>query len=99
MSVLDVAGASVAITALLAGKCVGLPLAILTIGVTASNLVQVLTWGGLRGGILEALALSLQEGNERAIVITLTYVVVVFSLPVQGLSIGKVVRRLVPCSG
>lgn len=59
---------------------------------------QVLTWGGLRGGISVALALSLPAGNERAIVITLTYVVVVFSILVQGLSIGKVVRRLVPCS-
>jgi len=59
---------------------------------------QVLTWGGLRGGISVALALSLPAGNERAIVITLTYLVVVFSILVQGPSIGKVVQRLVPCS-
>lgn len=58
---------------------------------------QVLTWGGLRGGISVALALSLPSGTERDIVVTMTYIVVVFSILVQGLSIGRVVRRLVPC--
>lgn len=56
---------------------------------------QVLTWGGLRGGISVALALSLPLGSERDIVVTLTYVVVIFSILVQGLSIGKVVRKVV----
>ncbi len=60
---------------------------------------QVLTWGGLRGGISVALALSLPLGSERDIVVALTYVVVVFSILVQGLSIGNVVRKVVPCSG
>jgi CPA1 family monovalent cation:H+ antiporter len=57
---------------------------------------QVLTWGGLRGGISVALALSLPTGAERDIVVALTYMVVVFSILVQGLTIGKVVRRTVP---
>ncbi|MGZ5888144.1 MAG: cation:proton antiporter [Ramlibacter sp.] len=60
---------------------------------------QVLTWGGLRGGISVALALSLPEGPERDMLVTITYVVVVFSVLVQGLSIEKLVRRLVPCTG
>lgn len=58
---------------------------------------QVLTWGGLRGGISVALALSLSTGPERDTVVTLTYIVVVFSILVQGLSIGRLVRKLVPC--
>ncbi len=54
--------------------------------------LKVLTWGGLRGGISVALALSLPSGPERDLVLALTYAVVVFSILVQGLSIGKLVR-------
>ncbi|BAN34545.1 Na+/H+ antiporter [Sulfuricella denitrificans skB26] len=56
--------------------------------------LQVLTWGGLRGGISVALALSLPSGPQRDVVLALTYAVVVFSILVQGLSIGKVVRSV-----
>jgi CPA1 family monovalent cation:H+ antiporter len=59
---------------------------------------QVLTWGGLRGGISVALALSLPESAERDTLVTITYVVVVFSVLVQGLTIEKLVRRLVRCT-
>ncbi len=54
---------------------------------------RVLTWGGLRGGISVALALSLPEGPERVTLLALTYCVVIFSILAQGLTIGKVVRR------
>lgn len=56
---------------------------------------QVLTWGGLRGGISVALALSLPVGPQRETLLALTYCVVVFSILVQGLTIGRLVKRVV----
>ena len=52
--------------------------------------ITILTWGGLRGGISVALALSLPVGPERNAVVTITYAVVVFSILVQGLTINRV---------
>ncbi len=57
--------------------------------------VAIMTWGGLRGGISVALALSLPAGNERKIVLAVTYIIVIFSILVQGLTVGRVVRRVV----
>jgi len=54
--------------------------------------VRILTWGGLRGGISVALALSLPAGPERELILVMTYVVVVFSILVQGLTIGRLLR-------
>lgn len=59
---------------------------------------KVLTWGGLRGGISVALVLQLPTGSERDILLALTYAVVVFSILVQGLSVGKVARSICPPS-
>jgi CPA1 family monovalent cation:H+ antiporter len=61
--------------------------------------VRLLTWGGLRGGISVALALSLPvraagaEVPEREVILVITYVVVVFSVLVQGLTMGPLTRR------
>lgn len=57
--------------------------------------VRALTWGGLRGGISIALALSLPNGAERELIIAATYCVVVFSVLVQGLTFAKLVERIV----
>ena len=57
--------------------------------------VTIMTWGGLRGGISVALALSLPAGHEREIVLAVTYIVVVFSILAQGLTLQRVVRGLV----
>ncbi|AIZ65454.1 sodium:proton antiporter (plasmid) [Hymenobacter sp. DG25B] len=56
--------------------------------------LRVLTWGGLRGGISVALALSLPDSMPRDLLVGVTYVVVIFSIIVQGLSIGPLVKRL-----
>jgi CPA1 family monovalent cation:H+ antiporter len=53
--------------------------------------VKILTWGGLRGGISVALALSLPPGPYREMIIVITYMIVVFSILVQGLTIKKLV--------
>jgi CPA1 family monovalent cation:H+ antiporter len=56
--------------------------------------LTILTWGGLRGGISIALALSLPPGSERKLIVVATYAVVAFSVLVQGLTLGRVVRRV-----
>ena len=54
----------------------------------------IMTWGGLRGGISIALALSLADDMNREFFLTVTYVVVVFSIIVQGLTVGPLIQRL-----
>jgi len=58
------------------------------------NTTLIMTWGGLRRGISIALALSLTDTMHRDLFLTITYIVVVFSILVQGLSVGKLVKRV-----
>lgn len=53
----------------------------------------IMTWGGLRGGISMALALGLTTEMFRDLILVITYVVVVFSIVVQGLTVGKLVNK------
>lgn len=55
--------------------------------------VSVLTWGGLRGGLSVAMALSLPASRYRELILAVTYCVVVFSVLVQGLTVSHVTRR------
>ena len=64
-------------------------------GLTAQEMARIMTWGGLRGGISVALALSLPPGRERDVILAITYAVVVFSIVVQGLTLKRVVERTV----
>ncbi|HZX57254.1 MAG TPA: sodium:proton antiporter [Mucilaginibacter sp.] len=57
--------------------------------------IAILTWGGLRGGLSVALALSLGTEMYRDEFVLITYIIVVFSILVQGLTIGGVTRRLI----
>jgi monovalent cation:H+ antiporter, CPA1 family len=56
--------------------------------------VRIMTWGGLRGGISVALALSLPPSREREIILAVTYIIVVFSIVFQGLTLKPLVKRL-----
>lgn len=56
--------------------------------------IKILVWGGLRGGVSIALALSIDDGPYKDIIIAITYFVVVFSIVVQGLTIGKLASRI-----
>jgi CPA1 family monovalent cation:H+ antiporter len=78
---------------------VGLPLRVMgRARAFTPGAVPVLTWGGLRGGVSVALALSLPASPEREAILAITYVVVVFSVLVQGLTVGPVLRRFVASS-
>ncbi len=82
--------------------CVGVPVHVMRrrFGFTFSpHAIKIMTWGGLRGGISVALALSLPLGPERQIVLALTYIVVLFSILVQGLTVGRLIKATVAPAG
>jgi len=93
-----VLGAGVAMAVLtLSSRYISVWLATSALGVRTSihpRLTTLLTWGGLRGGISVALALGLPQGPMRETVLSLTYVVVVLSILLQGLSIGRLIETI-----
>lgn len=57
-----------------------------------SKALEIMTWGGLRGGISIALALSLPPSEFKNILVSITFVVVLFSVLIQGFTIGRVIK-------
>jgi len=75
---------------------VAVPITVLKFGREFSDgAISILTWGGLRGGISVALALSLPDNDYKAPILTITYAVVVFSIIVQGLTMKALVARVI----
>ena len=91
------AGAALlAIPAVLAARFISIALARLVPALRKDfplHAIGILTWGGLRGGISVALALSLPASRYRDAIITVTYVVVLFSILVQGLTLSRLLHR------
>ena len=60
----------------------------------SAGVITIMTWGGLKGGISVALAWSLPDGEWKPLILTATYVVVVFSIIVQGLTVTRLAERV-----
>lgn len=96
LPILGAGAICIAVTLVARAATVGIPIALLPrLFKLPQGSAPVLMWGGLRGGISVALVLSLPLGTERDILLAMTYIVVVFSILVQGLTIGRVTRRSV----
>jgi Na+:H+ antiporter len=75
---------------------VGIPIKLLSLREKfTEGAITILTWGGLRGGISVALALSLPNNEYKPVILATTYAVVVFSIIVQGLTMQKLVKRTI----
>lgn len=75
---------------------VAIPILIVQRRQASRQVIQIMTWGGLKGGISIALALALPDSEWKPLILTATYVVVVFSIIVQGLTIAPLARRSDP---
>jgi CPA1 family monovalent cation:H+ antiporter len=89
----------VGIACVLVGRCISvlIPIRIMNFVISfPKGTVTLLTWGGLRGALSIAMAFLLPQGHERELILTTTYIVVIFSILVQGLTFGPLLRKIVP---
>jgi len=92
-TIMIIGGIMVAVVLLARLLCVAVPVLFLKIWMKfEKNAILILTWGGLRGGLSVAMALSIPEAMHRDEFVLITYVIVVFSIVVQGLTIGKLAK-------
>lgn len=94
--------AAVAIPIVLVARLisVSVPIGLLSVRQTFSTgVIPVLTWGGLRGGVSVALALSLPDHPVKPLLMSATYAVVIFSIVVQGLTVKRVIARTIGADG
>jgi monovalent cation:H+ antiporter, CPA1 family len=91
--------AVLAIPLTLGSRLISVALPISLLGLRRSftkGAIPILTWGGLRGGISVALVLSLPDTPWKETLMTVCYVIVVFSIIVQGLTISPLIKRILP---
>lgn len=105
--VLDLSGSALAVGGVLIFVVLGARFVAVSIPITilkrkrtfTPGVVRILTWGGLRGGISVALALGIPKGGAhpeyREVILVVTYVIVVFSIAVQGLTLKPLVAKVV----
>ena len=90
------AGAAAIVLALVARLvAVSVPVLVLKpFRVFSRGVIPIMTWGGLKGGISVALVLSLPDGEWKPVMLTATYMVVIFSIIVQGLTVAPLANRI-----
>ncbi len=91
-----------AIPIVIGARCLAVSLPVLLLKpwrAFSTGVIPILTWGGLRGGISVALALAIPLGAERDLFLTMTYIIVIFSIAVQGLTLKPLIQRVGKVSG